>query len=102
VRLQGLEGLQECFGQPPVAFVCLLVNYRTQILTLSIRHVLDHISILDNFDNAAHQSLSTLGGVIDCDERVWPFGGCRRHIECCLDSADLVMTGKDYLAVFLR
>jgi hypothetical protein len=50
-----------------------------QPLTLGIRYVLDHIAVLDDFDDTAYESLRTLGCVVDCDERVGSFGSWRGH-----------------------
>jgi hypothetical protein len=70
-----------------------------QPLTLGIRYVLDHIAVLDDFDDTAYESLRTLGCVVDCDERVGSFGSWRRHLELSffllplVVLMDLVVTG---------
>lgn len=43
-------------------------------LTLRVRHMLDYIAVFDNLDHAADESLCSLRGVVDCDERVWALG----------------------------
>jgi len=42
--------------------------------------VLDHIAVLDGFDDTAYKSLCSLRGVVDRDERVGTFGGRGRHL----------------------
>jgi hypothetical protein len=48
--------------------------------TFSICHVLDHVAVLDDFNDTAYEPLRSLGGVVHCDERVGAFGGRGRHV----------------------
>ena len=89
-----LPGLDIGFINHLVLLAYLSVDRRTEqtmeslSLTLGIRHVLDHIAVLDDFNDTADEPLRSLGGVVDCDERVGTFGGCGRHLRVC--SFDLV------------
>ena len=69
-------------GYTSVSLLALLPMYQlmeTRSLTLGVRHMLNHVAVFDGFDDTAYESLRTLGGIVDCDERVGPFGSWRRH-----------------------
>jgi hypothetical protein len=71
----------------------------TRALTLGVRYMLNHVAVFDSFDDTAYESLRTLGCVVDCNERVGPFGSWRRHLELSffllplVVLMDLVVTG---------
>jgi hypothetical protein len=80
-RIEGAaSGPRKCYIH--VSLLTLLHLHQlmeTRPLTLSVRYMLNHIAVLDDFDDTAYESLRTLGCVVDCDERVGSFGSWRGH-----------------------